>query len=154
MNPNIPNMYPTTNQQNQVPQNQVPQNQVPQNQGYLGQQNQGAEDPILSKTMFVRTMTILRPISPIQYNIEARSIERMVLHLHGITKSIEVIGVKTIDKVNIEQGIFFGRVRIIHMDKSEIRIEQISKSNAIKVKTFFEQVVEFQRRNVVNVTGD
>ncbi len=118
--------------------------------------NQGEEpeDPILSQTIVVRTMTILTPISPIQYNIEARSIERVVLHLHGITKSIEVIGVKTIDQVNIEQGIFFGRVRIIHMDKSEIRIEQISKSNAMKVKTFFERVVEFQRRNVVNVTGD
>ncbi len=146
MNPNIPNMYPPVNSGNQPQQGQSYQNQ--------NQQPQEVEDPILSVNMSVRTMTILRPISPIQYNIQARSIEKVTLHLHGITKSIEVIGVKTIDQVNIEQGIFFGRVRIIHMDKSEIRIEQISKSNAMKVKTFFEQVVEFQRSHVVNLTGD
>ncbi len=144
MNPNIPNMYPPINQNNQGQQNQA----------YQPQQPQEVDDPILSVNMAVRTMTILRPISPIQYNIQARSIEKVTLHLHGITKSIEVIGVKTIDQVNIEQGIFFGRVRIIHMDKSEIRIDQISKSNAMKVKTFFEQVVAFQRSHVVNVTGD
>ncbi len=138
MNPNIQNTYPPIN----------PQVQPSVNQG------EEPEDPILSQTIVVRTMTILTPISPIQYNIQARSIEKVILHLHGITRSIEVIGVKTIDQVNIEQGIFFGRIRIIHMDKSEIRIDQISKSNAMKIKTFFEQVVEFQRSHVVNLTGD
>jgi hypothetical protein len=109
---------------------------------------------LLSEVISVRTVTLLHPISPIQYKIQVRSIEKTILHLGGITKSIEDIGIKTIDRVLVYQKIFFGRVRIIHMDNSEIIIDQISKSNTILIKEFFEKVVEFQRRNVVNIAKD
>jgi hypothetical protein len=124
----------------------------PQAQNTLNITDQDKE--MLSKVMVIRSVGILHPISPIEYNIQARAIEKTILHLHGVTKTVEDIGVKTIDKVDIEQGIFFGNVKIVHMDQSEIHIDSISKSNAINIKNFFEQVIDFQRRNVVNVTGD
>ena len=137
-----------------------PSNQTQSNSStmYPPQQNMPnitqQDEEILSKVMVIRSVGILHPISPIEYNIQARAIEKTILHLHGITKTVEDIGVKTIDKVDIEQGIFFGNVKIVHMDQSEIHIDSISKGNAIEVKNFFEKVIDFQRRNVVNVTGD
>ncbi len=116
--------------------------------------NNNTQDEILSKSLTIRTPGILTPISPIQYFIQARSIEKTVFHIRGITKTVDVIGVKTIDKVVVEEGIFFGTIRIVHMDKSEILIGRILKKNAIDIKAFFEEVVEFQRKNVVNLTGD
>lgn len=120
------------------------------NQGNTNSEN----DPVLQKVINVRTVKILRPVSPIFFNIRARSIEKITNFFWGLTKSTEVIGVKTIDQVNISEGILFGSVAIIHMDKSEIHIDQISKQDARNIKQFFEDVVIFQRRNVVNITGD
>ncbi len=111
-------------------------------------------DPILQRVISVRTVKFLRPVSPIFFNIRARSIEKITNFLWGLTKSTEVIGVKTIDQVNISEGILFGSVAILHMDKSEIHIDQISKQDARNIKKFFEDVVIFQRRTVVNITGD
>ena len=112
------------------------------------------DQELLSKTISIRTVKLLHPISPIQYDIQARSIEKTILHLGGVTKSIEDIGIKTIDRVLVYQKILFGKVRIIHMDNSEIIIDQISKANTILVKEFFEKLVQFQRKNVVNMTKD
>lgn len=107
-----------------------------------------------TKIISIRTVKILHPISPIQYDIQAHSIEKTILHLGGITKSIEDIGVKTIDKILVYQRIFFGKVRIVHMDQSEIIIDQISKKNTIMIKEFFENIIQIQRKNVVNITND
>ena len=111
-------------------------------------------DEILQKSLNISTMIIRTPISPTTYNIQARSIEKVIKHLHGITTSSEVIGVKPIDSVNIDEGIIFGKVTIVHEDKSVIILDRITKANAKIIKDFFTEVVEFQRRNMVNITGD
>lgn len=102
----------------------------------------------------VNTLGFLTPISPITYNVQVRSIEKIIHHFQGLTTGSEVIGIKTIDTVNINEGLFFGSVLITHADKSEILIDKISKGDARKVKSFLEGVVDFQRKNVVNMTGD
>ena len=126
----------------------------PQNPYIQNNSSANLTDEILTKTLNIPTMVIRTPVSPVMYNIQARSIEKVTKHLHGITTSSEVIGVKPIDSVNINEGIIFGKVTIVHEDKSVIILDRISKSNAKIIKDFFTEVVEFQRRNMVNITGD
>lgn len=112
------------------------------------------EDAILNEQILIHSVALLTPISPVTYKVQARTIEKVIRHVWGITQTSEVIGVKTIDQVNIAEGIFFGSVNIIHEDKSTITLDKISKADARKVKAFYETIVEYQRKNVVNITGD
>ena len=134
--------------------NQTTQTSNVQNPYTQANANSNVTDEILTKSLTIPTMLIRTPISPVTYNIQARSIEKVTKHLHGITKSSEVIGVKPIDSVDINEGIIFGKVTIVHEDKSVIILDRITKNNARIIKDFFSEVVEFQRRNMVNITGD
>lgn len=123
--------------------------------GYQQEQIQQAIDLIEKDEIFsIQTMRMFTPINPIYYTIGVRKVLVEKHILLGLMKDKDEIGIRTIDTVNVEEKLVSATAIVIHGDKSELRIEHISKANARAIEKFFGYVIEVQRLKVINLSAD
>lgn len=116
---------------------------------------QAAFDAIDSDEIFTAdSLFYITWINPITYTIGVRKITVEKKILMGLMKNTQEVGVRTIDSIRIEENIFSANAIIVHADRSEVRIRGIGKSNARRIQKFFGDVIEAQRKKVINVASD
>lgn len=124
-------------------------------EGYSDEQIQIAlkaieEDFVLE----VKTIRILTPIAPVNYRFGVKKIEKDKNILFGLFHKITEVGLRTIDRVSIEKNILWGSLTVMHSGQSQVFIDKITRSDSELLKNFYCDVIEAQRKSVVNITED
>ncbi len=109
------------------------------------------EDDIV---LIVHTKKVLRPVNPIVYRFGIHRIEKETMKLWGLFKETIEVGVRTIDSLNISRSLVKCKANIMHSGSSEMLIDDISRADADRIRVFYAEVIEAQRKNVVTIAQD
>lgn len=69
-------------------------------------------------------------------------------------RSVIQVAVRTIDQVKVEKDIIASSVTITHSGERQLHIDAISHEDAEHIRQIYTDIIEAQRKNIINIAQD